>query len=83
MSNLSNMTRFVTLKLRLHFSQILVRMKLRLHFFRYCATKELEIWPKFLLFQILHKIILDDERIRKNIPLGCLECQTYPIRKDS
>ena len=43
-------------------------------------TKEHGIWPKFSLFYILHKNV-DDQRIRKNIALGCLKSELVQYDK--
>ena len=59
-SNLFVTTRFV----RLNFS------KDRIGFFlKNCETDKHEIFPKYSLFYILYKNVLDNERIRKNIAL--------------
>ena len=65
MFNLSNTTRFGTLKVGWFFSDTVrhrnLKLGLNIHFTR------------------LHKIVVDDVRIRTKIALGCLEYQTYPI----
>ena len=39
-------------------------------------TKEHEIWPKYSLYYIVYKNVLDVERIQKNIALEYLKCQS-------